>query len=255
MAVWGSSATDVYAVGPNGTVLHSTDGTTFQQYANPVSGGIPSSASITDIAGLSASNVFIAADSGLYQSTDNGATWHPVTVSGLTGTAVTAVFSMGSDLWIGAGSGQVFHTTNGTTWDARPITGTVASNATVSRIRGYAPNVLFAIFKDAGAIARSTNGGGAWTVTKPATGQPLGQGSNFLSVSPTGNYVYVAYDPTGGGQVPMVVSQDQGANWVRVKNSLTSTTSYGMVPLALSDNDFYSAWGLAHGSGILHYGN
>jgi photosystem II stability/assembly factor-like uncharacterized protein len=248
VAVWGSSATDVFAVGPSGTVVHSPNGTTFTAAAT----GIPPTANVTDVAGLSSTSVFVASSAGLYQSTDHGVSWQPVTVTGLTGTAINTVFAMGGDLWIGASNGQVFHTTDGTNWTAQPITGSVGSTGNVHRIRGYAPGVLFAIFDNAGAIARSTSGGGSWTVQSPPSGKPLGQGALFLSVSPTGNYVYVGGDATGGTGVPLVVSQDQGMNWVLVGNTITAPVSHGTVPLALADNDLYVVWS---SPGILHYGN
>ena len=244
IAVWGTSANNVYVVGTMGTVLHSTDGTTFTKYANPASGGIPAATTLTDVAGLGANSVFVAGSGGLYQSTDNGATWNAVAVTGLTaGSAVNAVFAMGTDLWIGAAAGQVFHSTDGgTTWTAQPIPGPLGDQD-VTRIRGRAPKVLYVAYGGAGILSRSGDGGATWTTMAPMPANSLSDGVFDVATTPTGDYLYAS------SSAGLVVSQDEGVNWAPV---ITRVAESGAGALAaLANNDIFAA----NGTGVLHYGN
>jgi photosystem II stability/assembly factor-like uncharacterized protein len=244
IAAWGSSATDVYVVGTAGTVLHSSDGTTFTKYTNPASGGIPAATTLTDVAGLAANNVFAAGSTGLYRTTDSGATWNAVTITGVTaGTAVGAVFPMGGELWVGAAAGQVYHSTDsGTTWTAQPIPGPIG-NQDVTRIRGRAPKILYAAYSGAGIISRSNDGGGTWTTLVPASGSPLGDGVFEVAPTPTGDYLYAS------GNAGLVVSQDDGVNWAPVNMKVALSQTAGLAVLA--NNNVYGT----NGTGVVHFGN
>ena len=236
IAVWGSSPTDVYAVGANGTVVHTADGVSFTRYPNPGSGGIATTATLTDVSGLSADDVFIAASTGLFHSVDHSANWMPVSTPMIG--APLAVYSIeGSDLWIGGSSGQIFHSTDGSTWTPQPLPGPLANMVDVNRIRARTPSDLFAM-ESAGLIAHSSNGGTSWTVLS----QMFISGLYDLSVTPTGNYLFAS---TVSG---MAVSTDEGATW----NPLDSKISTGLFgAFSFADNDVF----VIGDNGIVHFGN
>ena len=87
--VWAASATDVYAVGVGGTIVHSTNGTTFTKYAG--ANAPPATTTFQDVWGSPTLGVFAVGYDGsvatrvVYRTTDHGATWAQVTVAGLTG--------------------------------------------------------------------------------------------------------------------------------------------------------------------------
>ncbi|HEX6835467.1 MAG TPA: YCF48-related protein, partial [Polyangia bacterium] len=73
-AVWGSSATDVWAAGVKGTLLHTTDGgTTWQAVSTTTS-------DVYDVWGANANDVYIVGGGGMVKHY-NGSTWASVNVS------------------------------------------------------------------------------------------------------------------------------------------------------------------------------
>ena len=241
LAMWASGPNDVYAVGASGTVVHSTDGTTFTRYTNPASGGIPASATLVDIAGLGANNVFVAADTGLYRSTDGGASFTPVTISGFTGPQVSALFAIGGGLWVGGDNGQIYHSTDGVNFSAQTLTG-VGASLHITRIRGRSAMDLYAASTDGGWLAHTTNGGTTWTnglVTSLG-----GAGAYDLAITPSGT-VYA----TGGAGNGLAVSQDSGMNFVPVNSAPVPTEQIALY--APSDNEIFAT----DSGGIVHFGN
>jgi hypothetical protein len=241
IGLWASSATNIYAVGISGTLVHSTDGTSFTKYTNPASGGIPASATLYDISGLGANNVFVAADTGLYRSTDNGASFVPVIVTGFTGPAVTAIFAMNGSLWIGGANGQIYATTDGVNFSAQTLTG-VGATVHITRIRGRAPSELYATSTDGGWLAHTTNGGMTWTNGLVAS--LGGSGAYDLAITPSGT-VY-ATDATGNG---LAVSQDSGMNFVPVNAAPVPSEQIALY--APSDSEIFAT----DSGGIVHFGN
>ena len=238
IAVWGSSATDVYAVGANGTLVHSTDGTTFTKYNNPGSGGIPATATLVDIAGISANNVFVAADTGLYRSTDGGTSFAPVTIAGFTGTQVSALFAMAGGLWVGGTNGQIYYTTDGVSFASQTLTG-VGASLTITRLRGHAPAELYAASSAGAWLAHTTNGGTSWSnglVTSLG-----GAGAYDLAITASGN-VYAS----GGA---LLVSQDGGQNFVPINTAPVPSTVVALY--APSDAEIFGT----DDGGIVHFGN
>ena len=239
--LWASSATNIYAVGTAGSLVHSTDGTSFTKYTNPASGGIPATATLYGVSGLGANNVFVAADTGLYRSTDNGASFLPATVTGFTGTAVTAIFAMNGSLWIGGANGQIYTTTDGVNFSAQTLTG-VGASLRITRIRGRAPSELYAASTDGGWLAHTTNGGTNWT--NGIVASLGGSGAYDLAITPTGT-VY-ATDATGNG---LAVSQDTGMNFVPVTTAPVPNEHIALY--APSDSEIFAT----DSGGIVHFGN
>lgn len=106
--VWGSSASDVYAVGSGGTILH-YNGSAWSTVTSPVS------AWLYDVWGLSANSVFVVGSSAsiLYYNGSNWSTMsNPLSPSeqlfGVWGTALNNVFAVG-------GNGSIVHY-NGSAW-------------------------------------------------------------------------------------------------------------------------------------------
>ena len=241
IGLWASSATNIYAVGTMGTLVHSTDGTSFTKYTNPASGGIPASATLYGVSGLGANNVIVAADTGLYRSTDNGASFVPVTVTGFTGPAVTAIFAMNGSLWIGGENGQIYVTTDGVSFTAQPQTG-VGASLHITRISGRAPSELYAASSDGGWLAHTTNGGTTWT--NGIVASLGGAGAYDLAITPSGTLY--ATGATGGG---LVVSQDNGMNFVPVNTAPVPSEHIALY--APSDSEIFAT----DSGGIVHYGN
>lgn len=236
-AVWASSATDVYAVGASGTLVHSTDGMSFTKYANPGSGGIPAAATLYDVSGLAANNVFVAASTGLYRSTDGGVSFTPVSIPGFTGPAVYSLWAMNGGLWLGGDNGQIYYTTDGTIFASQTLTG-IGATLPISRIRGRAPSELYAASSAGAWLAHTTNGGTSWT---NGVVMSLGSGAFDLAVTPSGTVYATAY--------ALLVSKDAGVNFVPVTTAPVPTSQIAMY--APSDSEIFATTS----GGIVHFGN
>ena len=100
MGVWGSSSSNVFAVGDAGTILH-YDGTSW----SPMSSG--TTGSLRDVWGASGSNVFVVGSGGTILHY-NGTNWSPM-ASGTT-TWLNEVWGRnGSDVFAGGNSGAILH--------------------------------------------------------------------------------------------------------------------------------------------------
>ena len=239
LSTWGSSATDVYAVGAKGTLVHTTDGSTFTRYANPGMGGIPATANLFSIAGLSANNVLVGSDLGLYRSVDGGKSFSPVAVSNFMGTNVYTVFALGGDVWIGGDSGQIYHSTDGTTWSSQTLGG-AGAGLRVTSITGGASGELFAASVDDSWLARSLNKGASWT--NGAVTSLNGSTVNQIALTPSGSSLYALSNE-------LLVSTDHGMNFVPV-NTAPVPAELGALFVA-SDSNIYGA----SANGLVHFGN
>ncbi len=239
VSTWGSSATDVYAVGAKGTLVHTTDGSTFTRYANPGAGGIPATANLFSIAGLSANNVLVGSDLGLYRSVDGGKSFSPVAVSNFMGTNVYTIFALGGDVWIGGDSGQIYHSTDGTTWSSQTLD-KIGAGLRVTSITGRASGELFAASMDDSWLARSLNKGASWTngAVTSLGGSTLYQ----IALTPSGSSLYALSNE-------LLVSTDHGMNFVPV-NTAPVPAELGALFVA-SDSNIYGA----SANGLVHFGN
>lgn len=119
-AVWGSSATSVWAVGDNGTILF-FNGTA---WAAQTSG---TTNALRGVWGSSGTNVFAVGDGGTILRSTNGTAWTAQT-SGVT-TRLRAVHGSGaSNVWA-VGDGGVIRFWNGTTWGSQTSGVTTQLNA------------------------------------------------------------------------------------------------------------------------------
>jgi hypothetical protein len=94
-AVWGSSATDVYAVGDNGTIIHSADGST---WSIPLASD--TTENLTGIWGSSSGDVYAIGRSGVIAHHFDGTQWTGIVldsadgISELQGTGAADVFAI-----------------------------------------------------------------------------------------------------------------------------------------------------------------
>jgi hypothetical protein len=110
LSIWGSSSTDIYAGGFSGTLVHSTGGA----FTPVASTGIGVEA-ISAIWGSSSSDVYVGA-TNVYRY--NGSTWGTVS-TGLSN--VRAIWgSSSTDIWMGATAGNMTHY-NGTSWTTSTV--------------------------------------------------------------------------------------------------------------------------------------
>jgi photosystem II stability/assembly factor-like uncharacterized protein len=233
-AVWGTSATDLFAVGDGGVILRSSDGTNWTPV--PVAGLIDN---LYAIWGTGGSYVYAVGDNSvILRSTDGGAMWSfqrnptistpnhavwgdqigDVWVASLNGivysnnagltyggqTSATGYHAMwgasATSVWaVGHGSGALISHYNGSFWDAQDATG--AAGSTLQGVWGSGSN-LFAVGTE-GYILGTTNTGSSWA---PRLGPSI---SNFNAVwGSSAADVYVVGD---GGE--LLHSVDQGLTW------------------------------------------
>ena len=237
--VFARSATDVFVVGSGGLILHSTDGTTFTAYTNSAA-PIPSNSDFTDISGNS-SAVYAVAASAALRSTDDGASWHVVTIANISGPQ--SVYVQGDDVFVGDSSGAFFHSSDGTTWSRQAPA--ASNNLPILQIRGRANGQFFALANDhEGPPAFLTLASLSDTWTASATAE-LDDGS-WLSVTPT----QILFSG------PLARSTDDGASFSEISTGISYWASDGAV-LALADNEIFVVQVSAGGTspGIIHYGN
>ena len=148
LSVWGSSPTDVFAVGEPGTILR-YDGTTWSKMDSGTT------ALLFDVWGTSPSDVFAVGDTILHY---DGSTWsrmeiatvaiERVKLSGVWGTSSSDVFAVGSirnDDW--SLEGAVLHY-DGTTWSRMEIATVVLDHLSrLSGVWGTSSSDVFAIGK------------------------------------------------------------------------------------------------------------
>lgn len=119
-AVWGGSATNLWAVGDNGIILKG-DGTNWTEQTSG------STNPLRGIWGSSGTNIFTVGDSGTILRSTNGTLWAAMT-SGIT-THLRAVHGSGtSNVWA-VGDGGVVRFWNGTTWGSQTSGVTTQLNA------------------------------------------------------------------------------------------------------------------------------
>ena len=163
--VWGSSETDFYVVGTEGTILHSTDGKSFSHESSGTTSELQA------VWGSGAGDVYAVGDAGtILHSTGNGV-WtrqsnlgdRLVAVWGSSATDVFAVADGGeSGGESGVASGTIFHSKGDGVWVAQQTT----TSGTLGAVWGSGSADVYV----AGSAGILHFDGSAWTVNRPAFG-------------------------------------------------------------------------------------
>jgi hypothetical protein len=154
--VWGTSASNVWAVGNSGAIRH-YDGTIWSGAASGTS------QPLTGVWGTSASDVWaVGGFSGTILHYD-GTSWSSSLERGQAGILFSVWGSSASDVWVGGDADSLFHY-NGTTWSAvggvtRTIHGIWGGNASDVWAVGYNPGIGGTIFHFNGSIWSSIAAG------------------------------------------------------------------------------------------------
>ena len=186
--------------------------------------------------------------SGIYQSTDDGATWTQAFTSTTTftsnGWTTKVIRQIGSVLYVGGyTTGNVAHlaysTDSGLTWT--DLTGAVWGGANAHAITDVVQmnGATFVAAGGKGVYKSTTNDGTGWTLSN--NGMQT-QPAKFAQI---GTDIFVA-DSSNGPTDGIYKSSDNGGTWVRSSNGITSTTA-GSVSNLLNYN---GALIFAMGNGI-----
>lgn len=162
----------------------------------------------------STSTLLAATDSGLFRSTDDGASWQPTT-HGLTGTLDLRSFTQppGGTIFLGTnGSGVFASVDDGVTW--QPSSVGITNPQIISLV--YATSITTTLYAGTfgGGVFISEDGGTRWRATnRGLTDLQL----NALAVDPTNPTTL--YAGTGVGTI--FRSSDGGTNWTPYSEGLT----------------------------------
>ena len=208
-----ATATDVWAVGSGGAILHSANGGL--TWAGQQSG------TFADLSSVS----FVDAEHGWTSAThqgststgpgvvlatgDGGATWTDVTPTGLTRIITGVSFVDAEHGWAGASGGRVLRTTNGgATWAtvrAGAATGALAVDF-VSLTRGWASE------PSAGRLWRTSDGGATWNLVRRFVGADRYRASSIDFTDAT--HGWAGAEDSQSNSVS--VTADGGRTWRRV---------------------------------------
>jgi photosystem II stability/assembly factor-like uncharacterized protein len=152
---------------------------------------------------------------GIYKSTDRGSTWLPLTGSGDSVLATAEVYDLKVDrtrpdivvaaLW---GVGIVRSTDAGSTWERLTPEFTPLGSATTHLVLHPKTGGTLVYATDAGTIARTTNGGETWSITKRDD-----EAWRVLSLSVDPGNPDILFAGTEGG---ILRSGDFGSSWTRI---------------------------------------
>ncbi|WP_420125692.1 hypothetical protein [Longimicrobium sp.] len=214
-SMWGTSATDVFAVGLQGKILHH-DGARW----TPMPSG--TTAGLRGIWGASRSRVYAVGDSGTVMRYD-GNRWSRL-AGPVAGRALRGVWGRSDTLWVAGYQGTqgliLRSVDGGASWN-ETFSAPAAGNRQLQGITGAAGGVLIATglqtasgYTD-GVILRSVDGGETWAE------QVVSETANrsLYGVWATGSHVFAvgqAHDPAGPTHDAfMMRSSDGGETWTR----------------------------------------
>lgn len=170
IAIWGSSATNVYVLGNDMTtdsqrMVNSTDGGLSWQSVGSVPTGF-----WKGLWGTGPSTLYIYGESGMIKTTNGGMSWTTVT-TGVT-SALNQMWGSSSDLWAAGGSGTVLRSTDGgTTWQKLSVPTAFASKD-MTAVWGSSASDVY-IGTENGYVLRTTNGGSSFTSSKSKSGDSV----------------------------------------------------------------------------------
>lgn len=158
--VWGSSATDLYAAGNGGALIHSTGDDTWTATAT---GGTP----LYGIGGSSASDMIVVgnqtAGMGMAILRPDGSGGFRQDINTLPQVLNDGHAASPTSMWVAGYGGQIAHSIGDGTWTIEPS----GTSATLFTIWASGPNDLY-VSGDAGTILHST-GDGTWTAQATGT--------------------------------------------------------------------------------------
>jgi photosystem II stability/assembly factor-like uncharacterized protein len=176
--------------------------------------GLPSSALIAVVAfspGYAADQtVFTAGNGGLFETTNQGASWVSLSADALTDVALSPNFATDNTLFIVTTKKQIFKSKNrGQTW--APITPptTLTSGLTIISVSpNFANDHTLLLGTDTNGIFESTNGGSSWVQVTTDTTPPQ---VTSLTFSPDFSSDHTAFATSLGSGV--LISTNGGALW------------------------------------------
>lgn len=196
-----------FAAGETGTILSSTDGTTW----TPRTSG-----STNNLQGITHSSIYAAVgDSGTILTSADGNTWTtrtptsvPAGIS-LTGIVLKSVSAIGN-IYVAVGDGGTIVTSidGGATWIARtPLSGTpnlvsvaaesqLVANAVVDPQLGFISHAQFVAIDSSGNAYSSVNGI-VWALVAPPAGKTTSTGASGLNALVSSGFGYVAAGNSG----------------------------------------------------------
>jgi photosystem II stability/assembly factor-like uncharacterized protein len=207
--VWGSGVNDVYAVGENGTILHSADrGQSWQLLASGTA------ETLFGIWGSAANDVYVVGDHGLIlHSADSGRTWTPTRVG--VGQGLRAVWGSSADaVYAAGGNGLMAQRIGRGNW---------ASHYQVSRGINPGWNAIFGsggtvwVVGSTARIVSSSDGGATWNDAP----SPPGTDNYISSITGAGGTLYIGMTLTFSGDPRFYYSSNGGASWNPVANATT----------------------------------
>jgi photosystem II stability/assembly factor-like uncharacterized protein len=233
-----ADASDVWAVGMGGTILHSTDaGATWSAQQ---SGTL---AELDSVSFADAQHGWVCGNSDLLDpgigtllaTTDGGASWTDRTPSGLSAALSNVSFVDAQDGWVGTSSGHVLRTTDGgASWTSARVGNSRRFLGVdfVDAARGWAFN------GNTGALWRTTDGGTVWDrVHRFDRRDDPGVGVDFVDRSHGWAYyaTYIGNVPTS----TILVTRNAGKTWRPVR-SFVSCSIEGLEGASRSDVAFIS---------------
>lgn len=202
------SASVGYIVLQNGTLMRTSDGgkSWARKTSVPKTQTAPGagSAVVTDVRFLSPDLGFatLSSNSGMYRSTDGGASWSPVIPVGTLNSLQFATTQSG----FAAGDGGLLLRTDdgGTTWSAIDTISELASGRRLTSVK-VAGDLMMVTEEQGGALLRSADNGATWAAVSPAS-RPIHDAAIASSTRVVGV----------GAAGTTVLSDDAGANWRQI---------------------------------------
>jgi photosystem II stability/assembly factor-like uncharacterized protein len=203
-----ATPTDVWAVGPGGTILHSADAG--QTWTPQPSGSTADLSSVSFLNGLRGWACGTSASGGgvLLTTSNGGATWTDATPAGLGAALASVDFTDAMHGFMGTADGHCLATTNGgVTWISHavgPLTGAVSVDFADAR-HGWATD-------ENGRMARTANGGVSWKAMSLVRGGRTWVADAAL-IDATHGWVVVEHSTRSDDTVLVLRTSNGGATW------------------------------------------
>lgn len=215
-AVWGTGPDNVYAVGASGTILH-YDGVDWQPEASGTT------AALNGVWGSSASNVFVVGEGGTILR-DQGAGWTPPASGSGTTEVLTDVWGGSANNVFALGDGGTILRFNGTSWSA------MSSNTTtdIKALWGSSVNNIFAV-GNGNTILRYT---GSWSIQSEGTTEGLNDvwGTSENNVFVVGsNGTIMRYTGSGWKKMVSGTTESLTAVWGSSVNNIYAVGRNGTI--------------------------